>query len=39
MDYLKEEIFKPNAIRNKDTTKNYIITEPDICIDTSKYIL
>jgi hypothetical protein len=39
MEYLKEESFRPNVMENKDSPKNNIITEMDICIDRSKYIL
>jgi hypothetical protein len=35
----KEEIFRLNAIKNKENPKNDTITELDICIDTRKYIL
>jgi hypothetical protein len=38
MDNFKEESFRPNAIKNKDSPKNNIITELDICVVSSKYI-
>jgi len=39
MDSFKDESFRPNAIKNKDSQKNNIITELDIRIGTSKFIL